>query len=201
MDQPASQSAFMSALITEHYVLQSAISTSVNEAASRATLYVLFLSSVLVAMGFAMQSRVFLPFVATVLPVVFVFGVFTILRLVDNALDTLFYLAGIARIRRYYRTLAPEGTEFFAAQDGRWPEQSKLALRRGPLVLLFTPASMIAFINSLVAGASVTLLTHGALGNRALVTAIVLGGVAAMAFFGAFLAFQRWRYSIFGERS
>jgi hypothetical protein len=201
MDQPASQSAFMSALITEHYVLQSAISTSVNEAASRATLYVLFLSSVLVAMGFAMQSRVFLPFVATVLPVVFVFGVFTVLRLVDNALDTLFYLAGIARIRRYYRTLAPEGTGLFAAHDGRWPEQSKLALRRGPLVLLFTPASMIAFINSLVAGAGVTLLTHGVLGNRALMTALVLGVVAAIAFFGAFLAFQRWRYGIFDEAS
>jgi hypothetical protein len=201
MDQPVPQPAFISALITEHYVLQSAISTSVNEAASRATLYVLFLSSVLVAMGFAMQSRVFLPFVATVLPVVFVFGVFTILRLVDNALDTLFYLAGIARIRRYYRTLAPEGTAFFAAQEGRWPEQSKLALRRGPLVLLFTPASMIAFINSLVAGASVTLLTQGTLGNRALTTAIVLGVVAAIVFFGAFLAFQRWRYGIFDEGS
>jgi hypothetical protein len=52
MDEQARRSEFMSALTTEHFVLQSATSTSVSESASRASLYIMSLSSVLVAMGF-----------------------------------------------------------------------------------------------------------------------------------------------------
>jgi hypothetical protein len=198
MEEQARQSAFMSALVTEHFVLQSAIGTAVNEAASRASLYIFSLSSALVAMGFASESQsALVPFAATVLPAIFLLGVFTVLRLVDTAVENLHFLAGIARIRGYYRTLAPEAEAYFAAESGRWPEPTMLSKRRGSLVLFFTPASMVAFINSLVAGAGVTLLVVQIFGRDDTLTAIALGVVTALVLSAAFLSFQHWRYRIF----
>ena len=66
------------------------------------------LSSSLVAIGFVAGSTdLLIPFAAIVLPVVFLLGVFTVVRLVDTALDGTYCLQGIARIRGYYRTLGP----------------------------------------------------------------------------------------------
>src|ERR1051325_6409463 len=108
------QSAFMSALVTEHFALQSAPSTTVNEAGSRATLYVAALSSSLIAIGFVAQiPAIFRPFIATVIPAVVVLGVFTIVRLVDTGMQNLIYLSRIAQIRAYYRTLTPEAPRYF----------------------------------------------------------------------------------------
>lgn len=81
MDEATRQSALMSALTTEHFVLQTAASSTISEASARSSLYVLSLSSSLVAMGFTAQSRdVFIPFVASVIPAVFLLGLFTVAR-------------------------------------------------------------------------------------------------------------------------
>ena len=199
MDDKDRQAAFMSALITEHFVLQSAATATVSEAAARASLYVFSLSSSLVAMGFALPSpEVFLPFAATVLPAVFVLGIFTIVRLVDTGVEDQQYLAGIARIRSYYRTLTPEAVVYFSAESGRWPESNASPGHRfGPRVALFTTAaSMIAFINSFVAGAGVTLLASHFLVRDHSVFALLLGMATALVMMAAFLAFQQWRYSM-----
>lgn len=200
MEESERHAAFMSALITEHSVLQAAASATVADAAARSSLYVFSLSSSLVAMGFAAQSReVFLPFVAAVLPALFVLGVFTTIRLVDSAVENMQYLLGIARIRSYYRTLTPEAAVYFAAERGRWPEaRSAPALQMGRLVAFFTTtASMIAFINSVVAGAGVTLLAANLLGEGRTRLALGLGAAAAVCLMAASLAFQRWRFSMY----
>ena len=57
MDDKQRQAAFMTALTTEHFVLQTAANATVSEAAARASLYVIALSSSLVAMGFASSSQ------------------------------------------------------------------------------------------------------------------------------------------------
>jgi hypothetical protein len=199
MDDNDRQAAFMSALTTEHFVLQTAASATVSEAASRASLYVFSLSSSLVAMGFASRSwEVFLPFAAAILPALFMLGIFTIVRLVDTGIENQQYLAGIARIRGYYRTLTPEAAAYFSAESGRWPEaHSAPPLRFGPLVAFFTTAaSMIAFINSIVAGAAISLLASNLLGLEHTVFALLLGVATALVLMAAFLAFQRWRYRI-----
>jgi hypothetical protein len=204
MEEKERQAAFISALITEHSVLQAAASATVSDAAARSSLYVFSLSSSLVAMGFAAQSReVFLPFVAAVLPALFLLGVFTVVRLVDTAVENMQYLAGIARIRGYYRTLTPEAAEHFAAEHGRWPEaRSSPSLQLGSLVAFFTTtASMIAFINSIVAGAGVTLLASALLGGRIGIS-LAIGLATVVVLLVAFVAFQRWRFSMFqGTRS
>jgi hypothetical protein len=198
VDDQAQRSALLSALVTEHFVLQTATSTSVNESASRASLYLMSLSSALVAMGFVSQTpEAFAPFVATVLPALFVMGVFTVFRLVDNAVENLLFLSGIARIRGYYRDLVPDAVEFFAPERGRWPEPTVLARRRGPVPLLFTSASMIAFVNSIVAGSGVVLLANELLDGRQIALAVLCGVAVALVCMVAFFSFQRWRYRVF----
>lgn len=194
-DEAESRSAFISALTTEHFVLQTAISTTNSEAGSRASIYVFALSSALVAMGFAMDSpRAFMPFVGTVLPALFLLGVFTILRMVDIAAENMQAHIGIARIRACYRTLNAEAAEQFSAEFGRWPEaKTEPSLRIGPLIgYLTTAASMIAFINAIVAGAGLTLLAQRALGAGVAVS-LLLGAVGAAMPLALFYLYQRYR--------
>ena len=198
MDNKQRQEAFMSALVTEHFVLQTGANATVSEAGTRASLYILALSSTLVAMGFAAQLRdVFVPFVATVLPAVFLLGLFTVVRLVDAAMEYNQFLTGIARIRGYYRTLTPEAADFFAPERGRWPEtEATPSLRLGEFIgFVTTVASMVAFVNSIVAGAGVTLLAGELLGPAQTRLALGFGVAAAVALMGAFLVYQRWRFS------
>ena len=190
----------MSALTTEHFVLQTAANATVSDAAARSSLYVFSLSSSLVAMGFTSRSReVFVPFITIVLPAIFVLGVFTVMRLVDTALENMRYLAGIARIRRYYRTLSPDAAVYFAARHGRWPEgRSDPSLRLGPLMaFLSTSASMIAFINSAVAGVGVALFAADRFGADQTTWAMWLGVGLAGALIAVFVIYERWRFRVF----
>jgi hypothetical protein len=200
MDEKQSHAAFMSALTTEHFVLQTAASATVSEAASRSSLYVFSLSSSLVALGFASRSReVFVPFIAIVLPTIFGLGLLTVVRLVDTALENMRYLAGIARIRGYYRSLSPDAAVYFAAGHGRWPEgHSDPSLRLGPLMaFLSTSATMIAFINSVVAGVGIALLASERLGADRSALAMFLGVALVVALMVAFVLYERWRFRIF----
>ncbi len=198
MDEQERRSELMSALTTEHFVLQTATSTAVTESSSRASLYLMSLSSALVATGFVAQTPdAFGPFIASVLPAVFVLGVFTFMRLVDNATENLQFLEGIARIRGYYRDLSPGAAAYFPTEGGRWPEPTRLAQRRGPLPLLFTSASTIAVVNSMVAGAGITLLLNEWMSDANDVVVVLPGVGAALVLMAAAYAFQRWRYGIF----
>lgn len=199
MDQKEPPPAFMSALTTEHFVLQTAMSAATSEVGTRASLYIYSLTSSLVALGFASQAtELFVPFVAIVLPAVFILGVFTAVRLVDSNLEGILFLSSIARIRKYYRTLAPEAEEQFSVESGRWPENPAWPpLQLGPFVgLITTTASMVAFINSIVAGVGVAMLVGGLLRERRTMLASLIGAGVALVLMAAFLAYQKWRYDI-----
>lgn len=87
-DHPQPGQAFMSALVTEHFVLQSARSATVSEAVGRAAVYLTCVSSSLVAFGFfAAATHRLAPVVATVLPALIILGVFTFVRLVETAVE------------------------------------------------------------------------------------------------------------------
>jgi hypothetical protein len=197
MNEKEAPSAFMSALTTEHYVLQSAISANTSEVGTRASLYLFSLSSTLVALGFASRSpELFVPFVAIVLPALFVLGVFTAVRLVDSNLEGILYLNDIARIRHYYRRLGPEAAEYFSPDSGRWPEnQAWPALRMGPFIgLITTTASMVAFLNSIVAGVGVAMLVGGLLREKRTAVASLIGAGVALVLMAVFFVYQKWRY-------
>lgn len=193
MNEKDPPSAFVSALTTEHYVLQSAISANTGEVGTRASLYLFTLSSSLVALGFASRSpELFRPFVAIVLPALFILGCFTAVRLVDSNLEGILYLHAIARIRRYYRTLSDEAGEYFSPEYGRWPENpSWPALGMGVFVgFITTTASLVAFLNSIVAAVGVALLLRG----RHAMPASLIGAGVALILMALFLVYQKWRY-------
>ena len=196
MDDPAGRTALLTALTTEHFVLQTASNATYAEAAARSTLYVMALSSSLVAIGFvAGSTQALIPFAATVLPAVFLLGIFTVVRLVETALENMHCLRGIARIRGYYRTLGPEAARQFSAEWGRWPEAEAPSLRLGHALAFFgTTASMIAVINTVVAGAGVSLLARYLDPSAPAWMAAAAGIVGALVLTGLFYRYQRWRF-------
>jgi hypothetical protein len=195
-DDPRSRSALLSALTTEHFVLQSANSTTYTEASARGALYVMALSSSLVALGFmAASPQALLAFALTVLPAVFLLGVFTAVRLVETALESMHLLAGIARIRAYYRTLGPEAEVQFAAHHGRWPEILSPAEQHGRLLAFMgTTASMVAVINNVVAGAALAIALRVLVPSSPTWVCAALGIFSALLLSALFFAYQRWRF-------
>ena len=196
MDEKSERTALLSALTTEHFVLQTANNSTYAEASARSTLYVMALSSALVAMGFVGSSTdLLVPFAAISLPAVFLLGIFTVVRLVESALDSMQCLTGIARIRGYYRTLGPEAARHFAQKYGRWPEVEPPALRFGPALAFFgTTAAMIAVINNVVAGVGIALLTRFFSPSAPYWVGAVAGIAGAVILTWLFYAYQRWRF-------
>ena len=195
MSSPGSE--LLSAMTTEHFVLQSAIGTTYAEASARSTLYVMALSSSLVAVGFlADKPGVLMPFLAVVLPALFVLGVFTFVRLVETSLENMHYLRGVARIRAYYRSLGPEAARQFDAARGRWPEITSPAERMGTvLAFLGTTASMVGVINSAIAGVGVALIAQTWLPGSPAWFGASCGAAIAVALCIAFYRVQRWRFA------
>jgi len=203
MDEQSQRTALLSALTTEHFVLQTANSSTYSEASARSTLYVMALSSSLVAMGFLSGSTdVLLSFAAIVLPAVFLLGIFTVARLVETALESMHYLRGIARIRGYYCTLGPDAARQFAPENGRWPETESPAMRLGPmLAFLGTTASMIAVINNVVAGAGIALLARAFIPSVPGWLHAAVGIAGALVLSVLFYFYQRWRFAEFDPQS
>jgi hypothetical protein len=127
----------------------------------------------------------------------FSLGLFTAMRLVDSNLEGILYLQSIARIRQYYRGLAPEAAEQFSPETGRWPENPAWpALGMGRFVgFITTTASMVAFLNSILAGVGVALLA-GRLFREEKRTflASLIGAAVALLLMFAFYFYQKWRY-------
>jgi hypothetical protein len=196
---PAKESALLTALTTEHFVLQSAASTITAESGTWATLYVMALSSSLVALGFAAQSRTaFVPLAAAVIPTVFVLGVFTVVRLIETGMQNMVFLRRIVRIRRYYRDLAPEAASYFGAPGASETDDVLAELGigvAGPLAPFFTLAMMVATINGIVGGSGVALLAVAILGTGWIVVAVLLGLAMFAATIIACRIYQRrsWR--------
>jgi hypothetical protein len=191
--------ALVTVMTTEHFVLQTAANATVSEAASRSTLYVMALSSSLVAMGFVAQTPdLLIRFSVIVLPVIFVLGLFTVGRLVDTSLEYRQYLTGIARIRAFYRSLGPEIAGHFAPEFGRWPESRPPAAQWGPFfAFLSTAASMIAVINNTVAGAAAGLLADAWMGTRSAWISVAVGVSVTVVLTWLFMKYQHWRFAAF----
>ncbi len=184
----------MSAMTTEHFVMQTVIGTTAGESMSRATVYIMALSSSMLALGFAADTdAAFGSFLACLLPALFLLGIFTVLRMVDVATESMQAYIAIARIRAFYRTLGPEAANHFAAEYGRWPEGNYVpGLRIGRFAGYMTSAAMmIAVLNATVAGAGITFLALW-LGTE-FVSALICGAAAALAFLVLFFLYQRWR--------
>ena len=191
MSKADSQEGLMSALTTEHFVMQGAISSSVSEQQARASMFLYFLSGALVAIGFLSESKAMLPVVATILFVLFVSGLLTTLRLIDIGMESLQSHVMVARIRAHYRSLGGTAKTMFDPGHGRWPEGRTDSGRiSGPFLgLMTTAASMIACVNGVVGGSLVALLLHW-LAHLSLGPAIGLGALFALVKVAGFYLYQ-----------
>ena len=182
----------MSALVTEHFVLQSGRSTTVSEAVGRSAVYLTCVSSSLVAFGFfAAATHRLAPVVATVLPALIILGVFTFVRLVETSVENVVFLRRIEAIRRYYTTLDPAAAAFFTSGEdaGASAALASTGMRSGIGEMFFTSASMIAAVTSILAGAGVALLLDA--GGVPLAAAVTAGVGAALLAFGLHIL---WMY-------
>jgi hypothetical protein len=109
-----------------------------------------------VAIGFASTSRRALESLAfTVLPVVFVLGWFTVVRLVDTSVANVVTQRRMDLIRRYYASLAPLAMPYFRPDDSA---AGNHGVRYGRWSFLYTMASMVIVVNSVVGGAAAALV-------------------------------------------
>ena len=90
--QPEQRQAFMQALTTEHFTLQTARAVAVNEGNGRTALYIGALSSTLVALALVAQrsplGEVFYAVALTVLPAVLFLGLVTYVRVLQSSIET-----------------------------------------------------------------------------------------------------------------
>ena len=187
-------SAFYNALLTEHFVLESARGITVNESSSRASLYLMTLSSSLVAFGFLAQTPLAFGFLGVIIPVVVLLGIFTYERLVETSLEDVVALASIQRIRAYYSTLLPGAEVYFPVPTGRRAPNELLEIGRtwSWRGVLFTTSSAVAVVNSIVAGSGIALAVD--LLAFSGTEAIVIGVIAAVVMIVLHGSYQMRRY-------
>lgn len=187
------------ALTTEHYVLQSAAGTAISEAGTRATAFVLTVSSSMVAIGFTVHDdRVFWPFISAVLPLLFGLGIVTTVRLIETGIQGLMYQQAIARIRRYYRNLDTDHAMYFGKYSAHndpadtTEALAMLATKRSPE--LFSIATTAALVTAAIAGIGTALLVVRIAGANALPIAYPVGIAVFTALMILFVRYERSRY-------
>jgi hypothetical protein len=184
--EPPDRQALLTALTTEHFTLQGARSQTMSESSSRASLYIGAVSSTLVALGFIGQisqvGETFDTFALTVLPTLYVLGVFTFVRLVECGFEDFRYGVAINRIRSYYIEVAGERANLFllSGHDDGQGVFENMGVRPEGRKQYFSFATVVAVINSVVGGSAVA-IALGAFADASLGVAAGVGGAAAAA--------------------
>lgn len=155
-DTDPNATALNSAVGTELFVLQSVASSTIAEAGTRSTIYLSTVSSGLVAIGFAGGSPALLATLTfTVFPTIFMLGWFTVVRLVDTSVENITVRRRMVRIREHFVSLHPSGPDLISLDN---PRTGELGVRYSRSSFLFTMASMIGTVNSVLGGVLVALV-------------------------------------------
>jgi hypothetical protein len=183
---PTTRQMALTTLTTEHFNLQTSRIGTISEANGRSSLYLGTLSSATIAIAFIGQASAlgdsFYLFALTLLPTVFLLGIFTFVRLVQTGIEDYVYGVGTVRIREYFVRLDPEAAPFFLPTDveGIKKLQRMGMISTSPLQGLLTPGSMVACINAIVAGVAIALALRSLLSASAHLSAVI-GGISALA--------------------
>ncbi len=178
-------SQLLTALTTEHFTLQGARSQTMSESSARASLYIISVSSTLIALGFITQlsgiGDIFNVFALTVLPTLYVLGAVTFVRLVECSAEDFRYGLAINRIRAYYKEIAGDRADLFllSAHDDPPGVLATTALPPEGRVPFFAFSTAVAVINSVIGGAAIA-VALGAVADASLGIAAAGGGVVAI---------------------
>src|SRR5512132_3346275 len=117
VEEAERQRQLLQALTTEHFTLQTARSATIADSNGRSALYLATVSSAVVALAFIGQAdhlgQAFQLFALALLPALVLLGILSCLRLVQTAIEDLFYARAINRIRRHYVDLDPDAGRWF----------------------------------------------------------------------------------------
>jgi hypothetical protein len=105
---------------------------------------------------------------------VFILGWFTVVRLVDTSVANIISLRRMERIRRHYASIVPSAADYFEGDDS---VTGTHGVSYGRWSFLFTMASMVIVVNSVLGGATVALV--GTLAVKASVPASTAVGIVA----------------------
>jgi hypothetical protein len=206
-EDPEPQRQLLQALTTEHFTLQTARSATIADSNGRSALYLATVSSAVVALAFIGQvahlGQAFYLFALALLPALVLLGVLTYLRLVQTAVEDLFYARAINRIRRHYVDLDPDGGRWFVLCGFDDPAGVMAAMglsapgaMHSRWHLLSHAATMVAVVTSIIGGVGVALAANAVGGGRLPVAASATVGavvtVAGAAGFG-WHQMRRWR--------
>ena len=108
-------------MTAEHYNLQSGRSMTVADANGRASLFLVTVSTSLIALAFVGSlsrsgtglGEAFYAFALVLLPSLMFLGIVTFERVLQSAIEDTFYARGINRIRHLYQEQAPEMLPYF----------------------------------------------------------------------------------------
>jgi hypothetical protein len=207
VEEAERQRQLLQALTTEHFTLQTARSATIADSNGRSALYLATVSSAVVALAFIGQvtqlRQAFYLFALALLPALVLLGILTYLRLVQTAVEDLFYARAINRIRRHYVDLDPDAGRWFVlcGFDDPAGVLAAMGLAAPGAVhsrwhLLSHAATMVAVVTSIIGGVGVALAANAVGAGRLPVAASALVGVvvtvAAAAAFG-WHQVRRWR--------
>jgi hypothetical protein len=191
-------------LNAEMQSLVAARALSYNEAFSRATMFLSFLSATLIVIGFLVGTQGFtaalLPLVGALLVGDLFIGLATVGRLIGASAEEFRYVRGLNRIRNAYREIAPDLEPYFItsfhddaeavlATYGYASERSSVL--RNIVHGVTTTIGMIATIDMMVFGALCTLVAVGS--GATIEFGLVVGVVGFVLGFIAFSVLgMRW---------
>jgi hypothetical protein len=200
LPRPEDRQAFLQALTTEHFTLQTARAVSVNEGNGRTALYIGALSSTLVALALVAQrsplGQLFYVVTLTVLPAVFFLGLVTYVRVLQGSVEDIIYAMAINRIRHYYTTIDPSQAHYFllSGSDDFRGALANMSLRDSWTQFLFTMPSAVALINGLLGGVTVALAVATTV-HAPLMATVTAGMASGTAILTLHVAYQVRRFA------
>jgi hypothetical protein len=186
----------VSVATTEHFTLQTARSTTVAEANSRASGYLATLSSTLIALAFIGNmsglNTAFYLFSTLLLPVLAFVGIVTFGRLVQCTTEDIAYARRIAKLREFYVDVIPDLERYLTIVRGDATSElpGKGHDQPSKRQLFLTIAGMIAVVNSVVIGTACGLVASIVTSNS-LVPSLAVGAPAALMSLVAHAAHQQ----------
>ena len=192
--------AFLQALTTEHFTLQTARAVTVNDSNGRTALYLGSLSGTLIALALVAQQsglgKLFVVFALTVLPAVLFLGLVTYARVLQSAIEDIIYAPAINRIRHYYTEIDPAQVHYFllSGRDDFRGALANMCLRDSWTQFLFTLPSAVAMVNSLLGGLTVALVVTTA-ANVPQLAAVVAGMAFGTLLLALHVAYQAHRFA------
>jgi hypothetical protein len=158
-------------LTTEHFVLQTARSGTIQEANGRANLFVTSVSSATVALGFVAQvtqmGEGFLFFALIILPPLYFIGSVSLVRAVQVAIEDMVNARAMARIRHYYVERAPAVQRYLmhSTHDDYVGMLRSFGFQSSILQSFMTTAGLVNVVNGVIAGVFTGLGVKAAFGS------------------------------------